>query len=88
MVTAAFGRPGYWFLTVAQFLVPFTGEYWLVSNQECIMKRNLTSILGFTHTHTHTHTAMAAYTIIVGDTFSRIMWQICKPFYYAIINSI
>lgn len=44
MVTAAFGRPGYWFLTVAQFLVPFT--------------------------------AMAAYTIIVGDTFSRIMWQL------------
>ena len=25
MVTAAFGRPGYWYLTLAQFLFPFFG---------------------------------------------------------------
>ena len=27
MVTAAFGRPGYWFLTFAQFLFPFFGTH-------------------------------------------------------------
>jgi len=27
MVTAAFGRPGYWFLTFAQFLFPFFGMH-------------------------------------------------------------
>jgi hypothetical protein len=26
MVTAAFGRPGYWYLTFAQFFFPFFGE--------------------------------------------------------------
>ena len=31
MVTAAFGRPGYWYLTFAQFFFPFFGEEQSVS---------------------------------------------------------
>ena len=38
--------------------------------------------------HTYTCTAMAAYTIIVGDTFSRIMLQFCKYWYIHIVVTV
>ena len=34
MVTAAFGRPGYWYLTFAQFFFPFFGKSLTYSYQE------------------------------------------------------
>ena len=40
MVTEAFGRPGYWFLTFAQFLFPFFGMCFV-----CLFINLLTSLV-------------------------------------------
>ncbi len=70
MVTAAFGRPGYWYLTFVQFLFPFFGK-WKFGE----IKKHFLASDYIIHI-----IAMAGYIVIVGDTISPILHQICKSF--------
>lgn len=69
---AAYGKYGYYLLSLLQFMYPFLGEYPPPSSSLCVNRCVPSTFSLFSPFFTH-FTAMISYNVVVGDTLSKVL---------------
>lgn len=72
IMEAAYGKYGYYLLSLLQFMYPFLGEYTPPSSPLCVNRCVPSTFSLFSPFFTH-FTAMISYNVVVGDTLSKVL---------------